>query len=63
MLWMIPALLLVIWIVMFRWKNRRLIAVQKQLAADGIDLPIIGQGYKFLGSDEGKDFISVFKIR
>ncbi|KAH9645406.1 hypothetical protein HF086_000024 [Spodoptera exigua] len=53
MLWKLLAVLFVIWSV-YRWRNRRKIALAKPLSRKAIALPLVGHGYTFLGSDEDR---------
>ncbi|KAJ8732337.1 hypothetical protein PYW08_015067 [Mythimna loreyi] len=54
MVWLLVGVILVIWTALYRWKNRKLIALGKALSQKGICLPIVGHAYKFLGSDEDR---------
>ncbi|PZC83859.1 hypothetical protein B5X24_HaOG200059 [Helicoverpa armigera] len=59
MLWILAALFLMLWTMMARFKNRRLIALADRLAPRSIALPFVGHGYRFLGDDE--DRMETFK--
>ncbi|KAJ8732340.1 hypothetical protein PYW08_015070 [Mythimna loreyi] len=52
MLWLLVGVLLMVWIAVSRWKNRKLNALGKILSIKDICLPIVGHAYKFVGSDE-----------